>query len=445
MAGLTRRNDTWHLRMRVPRRYASVEPRSELHRSLKTGDRNEAEARVGVVRAQVIAELDARLAGRDTPGSRSHYETLARLATDRGFSYRTAEELAGGDLKDILRRTDALAGAGDKPDSAAAAALLGGVERPRETICEVAARMHEIRPLEYAGRTHAQSRIWMNRWKGPARKMRELLGRDAVFLEVPRSDAVAFRDALRDRVLEGEIQGKTAQGNIENLNRMWKLYQLNLGADPADVPPSPWRGLTEGLAALDEEGRKSEIPVASMRRMIEPGAMASMNDELRDLLLVLCETGCRQAEVSDIEPSFIRLDEKIPHILLKRQAGEFARRVKNKHSSRPVPLVGVALEAMRRNPKGFPRYRGKATFSAAANKSLRAAGLLADGVTIGGLRHSFESRLKAAGVKSDDRGELMGQSVSRARNRPQYGDSMALEQRLEFHRMIELTPPDAPG
>ena len=35
-------------------------------------------------------------------------------------------------------------------------------------------------------------------------------------------------------------------------------------------------------------------------------------------------------------------------------------------------------------------------------------GLLPEGVTVGGLRHTWESRLKRIGLQSDDRGDLMG-------------------------------------
>ena len=62
MAGITKRNGTWHLRMRVPRRYAGVEVRAEIHRSLRTDSEREARARLPAAEAAVLAELDARLA-----------------------------------------------------------------------------------------------------------------------------------------------------------------------------------------------------------------------------------------------------------------------------------------------------------------------------------------------------------------------------------------------
>ncbi|RKT35275.1 phage integrase family protein [Roseovarius halotolerans] len=458
MAGLAKRGETWHLRMRVPRRYDPLwvgmkKPPKEIHRSLKTGDKKEAMARLAAVEAQILAELDARLAGVDLPGSRSHYEAIARLTTARGFGYRTAGELADGDLGDVLRRVEKVqevekekARGKDRKDvkpahmTETALALLGGVDRPRETLLEIAERMEEISPLDVRDKNQKQRRVWRDRWLRPAKKVKELLGRDPVLDEISRADAIDFRDALQDRILDGDMKGSSAQKDLQNLNRMWKLYHASLGYDVAEIPPSPFRGLGEGMSKLDDEGRKDEVPIDAVENIVHPGAMDDLHPELRDITLILIETGCRQSEVTDLPPHHIHLDDPIPHIEIRRATGEFARELKNKHSTRNVPLVGVALGAMRRHPEGFPKYRGTGTYSGEANRSLRAAGLLPDGVTIGGLRHSFETRLKNTGVDSDDRAELMGHSVKRARGREWYGDSMPLEKRLEYHQKIEIQP-----
>lgn len=86
------RNGIWHFRMRVPARYKSVETKTEIHRTLGTGDLDSAIARLGVVKQQIMAEFDARLAGRN-PTSVDHFEAIAELATLRSFSYRTVGEL----------------------------------------------------------------------------------------------------------------------------------------------------------------------------------------------------------------------------------------------------------------------------------------------------------------------------------------------------------------
>ncbi|WP_336421818.1 DUF6538 domain-containing protein [Roseovarius sp. D22-M7] len=440
LVGIKKRGDTYHLRMRVPRRYASIEPRSELHRSLKTGDKSVALQRLPTVEAHVIAELDARLAGRDTPGSGSHYEAIARLTSARGFGYRTAGELAEGDMSEILRRLDDLRAAGDTPDSGAAAALLGGVERPRETLGEIAGKMPEMFPAEIRDKNSIQRNRWCKRWTRPANKVSELLGRDPELEDITRLDAISLRDAFQDRIIEGSMKGASAQKDLQNLNLLWKKYHQHLGVDLVEMPPCPFRGLGDGMARLDEDTRKKEVPLEVIERILAPGAMDHMNDEAADITRIAVETGARQSEITDLPPGSICLDHPIPHIWIRFERApdgqEYARELKNRGTKRQIPLVGVALEAMRRHPEGFPRYRGKGIYSVAANKSLRR--YLPDGVTIGGLRHSFETRLKDALVESDDRAELMGHSVKRARGREWYGDEMPLQVRLEYHRRIEI-------
>ena len=55
-----------------------------------------------------------------------------------------------------------------------------------------------------------------------------------------------------------------------------------------------------------------------------------------------------------------------------------------------------------------------------------------------------ESRLhlKAAGVPSDDRGEMMGYSVSSAQNRELYGHAMPLARKQELALSIALAVPE---
>lgn len=442
MAGLVKRGDTYHLRMRVPRRYASVMPgKHEIQRSLRTGDEKLARAQLLVKEQQILAELDLLLAGRSSPGSREHFEAVSGLATSRGFVYRTAEELAAGPLDELLPRFASLKSAKDAPDSTAATALLGAVERPRLTITEVADSMPSRFPEEVVHKSKRQQGTWCSRWTRPAAKVVELLGLDPVFTDIPRSDALSFRDALRDRIIDGDILGRSAQKEIQLLNLMWQKFHESLGVDERELPFSPFSGLGKGFSRLDEEeGRKLQVPLNIIEERIVPeGALDFMPPQARDITLVLTETGARQSEITDLPPHSIFLDSPVPHVWIRRETGIWAREIKNKQSKRKIPLVGVALEAMRRNPEGFPQYRHKGTYSATANKALHAHNVLPENITIGGLRHSFESRLKVALIENDDRAELMGHSVKKARGREVYGDEMDLRRKLEWHHRIMFT------
>lgn len=442
MAGLTKRGDTYHLRMRRPKRYANIDPKTEIHRSLKTRDKSIALQRLPVVEARILAELDAKLAGVGLPGSRSHYEALARYSSALGFVYRPAMELAKEPTEELLRRVEKVMEIdGDKShESQAAAALLGGVDRPQITLGDVALRMPEFYPEELRDKNPKQKQVWHARWLRPVTKVIELIGRDPVLDQISRDDGISFRDALKDRVLEDDMKGESAQKDLQNLNLLWRKYHLHLGIDSIAIPSSPFKGLGDGMARLDEEGRKDEVPIHTLEGLVQTGALDFMNEELRDLVLVLVETGARQSEITDIAPDYIHLDEEIPYISIRRQKGEFARELKNKTSARDIPLVGVALEAMKRHPDGFPRYRGKGTFSAAANKILREKEILPEGVTIGGLRHSFDKRMDNANVKNEHVAQLMGHSRKKIRGREVYGNDVTLEQRLAYHQLIMIQP-----
>ena len=441
MDGLKLKGATWHLRMRVPKRYTAIVQKGEITRSLRTGDKKEAAALRAVVERQILAELDARLAGLASPPT-PRFEVATTVAAMRSFPYRTADELAAGSIGDIVARVEDLVAKRDAPDSVEAAALLGGVDRPRLTITQVADKMPEWFPLELRSKNERQKGTWRARWTRPVGKVVELLGRDPVFVDLTRADAKAVKDALQDRVLEGDLKGSSAQKEIQNLDQLWKRFHKTLDMSPDDVPASPFYRLSEGLTYLDENSRKKEVPIEWIpAKLLAPGALDFMNDELRDLIFVLIETGARQSEITDLPPHAICLDAPIPFIRIAREKGEFAREIKNASSKRDIPLVGVALEAMRRHPEGFPRYRGKGTFSAAANKSLRERSLLPDDITIGGLRHSFETRLRRVGLENEDRAVLMGHSVKKARGRPVYGDDMPLHQRCRHHEAIAFKPP----
>lgn len=62
-------------------------------------------------------------------------------------------------------------------------------------------------------------------------------------------------------------------------------------------------------------------------------------------------------------------------------------------------------------------YAGKSGWSALVNKYLRENQVLPSGHTIGGLRHSWEGRMRRAGIAIDDRGIMMGHRVTNIRNR----------------------------
>ena len=159
--------------------------------------------------------------------------------------------------------------------------------------------------------------------------------------------------------------------------------------------------------------------------------MAGLNDDSRDITIVCAETGAQIVDVVDLSPDDIVLNREIPHLrLLMIEDGVHRRELKNVASKRQIPLLGYALEAMRRHPAGLPRYRGKATYYAAARKYLREQKLFPDppegadrNYSIGGTRHTYEDRMLQAGIPNEERAPLMGHALKTLRGRPVYGGS----------------------
>ena len=97
------------------------------------------------------------------------------------------------------------------------------------------------------------------------------------------------------------------------------------------------------------------------------------------------------------------------------------------YSEREIPLVGVALEALKRAPKGFPHYRDRGDLlSQALLRAFKSRNLLpTTHHRIYSLRHSFEKRMLEGGLDYGLRCTLMGH-IS---DRPEYGDGGSLKYR----------------
>ena len=140
-------------------------------------------------------------------------------------------------------------------------------------------------------------------------------------------------------------------------------------------------------------------------RQIYRQALAS-NNEIKLIVPILGETGCRLAEVVGLRLSDVDLEQET--ITITPHPG---RRLKTRGSERVLPLVGPALEAMKlvvekRTEEDvllLPRYEKNGLIQAthasnAINKWLRQ---VSGGLTCHSLRHTMRDRLRAAGAPMD--------------------------------------------
>ena len=429
---LTRRNGSWHFVRRVPVEFATLDPRGIIKHSTKIKIANDrAGRRAARVADRLNEELERYWKGL-TEGKASAqlnaYEATRKRARALGYDYLDVDQLLDQPSERRVERIEALVAKGVANDPAAASALLGGEKRPVPRLSQLFPEYEAITRDEVKGFSPDQLRIWKNGRTRAVERFTSLVG-DKLVTEVTHDDGIDYVDWWRERVVNDNVAAKTANKDIGQLSRMLKDLSIRRRLNIPDI----FKGLR-----LRGETEKSRVPYENefiQKRLLAEGALAELNEDARLVLYVIVETGMRPSEVVNLQESSIRLDAKIPYV---KVVGE-GRKLKTEDSEREIPLVGVALKAMKLRPQGFPRYRDKSSgLSATLNKFLLENDLRPSKAhTVYSLRHSFKDRLVAAEAADSLVDSLMGHKTYK----PKYGRGPSLELKLKFLEEIAFTSP----
>ncbi|MFC4319494.1 DUF6538 domain-containing protein [Rhizobium alvei] len=270
------------------------------------------------------------------------------------------------------------------------------------------------------GKSPAQ-RERTERWpRLAARHFVEEIG-DRCVDKVSRTDAIAFRKHLiRKMKTTNPKTGRAftadaASREIGILRKMLAELSLYMA----------WPEFRNPFADINfkkEKTSRMPIPTDALQQMATTDALSGMSLERRALYFVLLETGARLSEVCNLRPDAIRLDVAVPHIVIE---GTEEREIKTASSRRRIPLVGLALEAAKKYPSGWPNFFDQENrLSAALGKYLKEKGLVEGRqAPVHGLRHAMKDRLRAADVRPD----LIDQILGHGRKVPVYGEGFSLE------------------
>lgn len=405
---LHQRNKTFHIRKRVPTRYARVETRKWVWISLHTDSEAIAKVKAPKVWANMIEAWEARLAG-DTSDAEAQYDAARQLAAARGYRFLTGKAVAKLPTADFEARVDEVMSSskGAQPDVALAKALLGGAEPPPMTVSRALDVYWEVvGKAATANKSPDQVRRWENPRKKAFKNFIEVNG-DIPLASIGADEMLAFRDWWETKIEEEGLTPNSANKDLVNLASTLRMVIMRkrLGLE---LPLS-------GYAIPNGEAKtRPPFSVKWIKDvLLKQGALDGLNPEARGIVLGMVNTGYRPSEGAGLTREQIRLDHNIPHISIE----PIGRELKSKNARRIIPLVGVSLEAFRANPDGFPRYRANnATLSATVNKYLREKKLLETPAhTLYGLRHSFEDRMLAAEVDERIRRDLFGHTLGRER------------------------------
>jgi integrase len=435
---IVKRGKVWWLRKRVPATYQHIEPQHTISMSLKTDSEVEAMRKAQRVWAEMIAGWEDALDG-NTQSAARRFKIAKEDAGRMGLQYRSAADLADISVAEILRRAAAV----ENPDDAFAEiprerreiAAFSLADEPQVTVRT--ALEFFFRHAEDTGSLRAKTERQVKNWRDPRKlvvsQFVENVG-DLELAELTRQNMRAFTRWLKSQVDADKIQIATANKRIHTLAKILKTANREMELD-LDLP----------LSDLTLEGAETNTRAAFSRewiknKLLAPDALGGMNDEARNIALIMVNTGGRVSEISGLKAHHVLLDGPIPMIDVKPEG----RELKNKNSKRRIPLVGVSLDAaidakMQAEAAGsddlFPRYAGKGTESAAINKFMRENKLMeTPDHTLYGLRHSLEDRMVEAGVLDRIRRDIFGHALQEIR----YGTGGGDEVRLEALKKVAL-------
>ncbi|EHR03237.1 tyrosine-type recombinase/integrase [Bradyrhizobium sp. WSM471] len=433
---LTKRHGVWHFLRRVPVEYEQLDRRGNVKLSTKI---KVATDRTGTKASRVVARMNETLeaywrglADRETAEAKQTYLDAVKLARSLGLDYQTPSVASSAPLDEVLRRIETLIVGNAINDPALRKAVLGGIEKPSIMLSQLFDEYEITQKVALSKMSPDQVRKWKAAKKRAVEILIEQRG-DKALHQLTRDDALAFADWWEERVISEGIGAGTANKNISHIGGMIRAVSKRLKLGLEDVFAAT---RIEGA----RDGQRAPFPIDFIRNVIlAPGNLDDLNDDARDVVYAVMETGARPSEIVNLTASRIMLDAEVPFIRIKAEG----RVLKTEHSERDIPLVGYALEAMKRHPQGFARYFDKgSSLSATLMKHFDKHKLLpTEKHKIYSFRHSFKDRLKAVEAPEELIDEMMGHRT----DKPKYGDGYGLGLKLKYLNAIAFKTKTAPA
>ena len=435
---LHQRGDRWHYQRRVPRAFAHIDPRAYSKKALKTSSLEVARKRRDLIEQaddewwMALAVQAAQTGGMNGDGAsipraaaEQRYKAAVTRAMSYGFGYCSADVLAETKaLVEILQRIEAIPterlsprSKYRRPAEAEAEALLGGAPDPAENVKVSEAfdlYIDEIAFDDQYNKSDAQKYSWKKTKRTSINYFIEEMG-DIPLADITREKAIAYRNWWKERMrgigIAKPVTPNTANRHIGNMRTLYEEYYKYMGKHDVE---NPFRGFFFHGKTYNKRPPFEDEWVR--RKILVPGLFDKMRLELRVIVYVLIETGARISEICNLKPEDIRLEAEVPHIVIRPDR---QKEVKAEKSERIIPLVGVALEAMKACPSGFPYYYDRSTLvSNNLNNAFKLRGLFpTEKHKVYSFRHSFEDRMLVASLDYGLRCALIGHKNTR----PEYG------------------------
>lgn len=415
---------------RVPTEIAHLDKRTHVKQSLKTKNLKDALEKAESVHQAAERLWRALLGGNDNSSAVEQYSAAVKAAQSLGFSYKSNSEVGVAEPGEIIRRL-AIARA-SLESTTVLDAVAGTAPTPTTRLSNLWSLYEQYNKAGLTGMSPNQMAKHQKSRERAIRYASEELG-DMELAAITRKDVLRFRDWWTSKIEKEKLTAYSANRCFSDIMGMLTVID--------DALHSTFHAAWEKARLKETNATKLKkrppFPVAWVSdKILAAGALDNLNEDGRLIVYTMIESGLRLGEVCNLRPQDIRLKDKVPHLEVAERDD---RRQKTEHSIRRVPLVGVALWAMKQRPDGFPRYQDKAdAASAVINKVMASAGLRpTDRHTVYSLRHTFQDRIENADCSDRLQADLMGHEFGR----PTYGDGPEMERRQKFLKGILFDVP----
>ncbi|MEP1613534.1 MAG: tyrosine-type recombinase/integrase [Roseobacter sp.] len=437
--GLTLDRGRYYFVMNVPKHLfgkvlgKSGQPVRQVRQALRTADLSVAKRKAFELEDLKVAEWHLLELGEEAL-AHEKYAAAKQMAETRGFDYVPSNVLLRRSFAENLPRLMAAAGTEAAPTPPEVAeAILGSVEVALPPLRQVLLEFIELTKTKHIRKSDRQRHLWrLPRERAVSNFEQAVPKRAKTGIDlITREDALAFRAWWAQRIETGETRAETANKDLGHLSQIMQEWCDLKGH--ADLE-NPFARLRFDRHIDPEVRRPPFSPDWVKQRLLAPGALDGLNDEARDALVMMVNTGLRPSEVLSCPLEDFCLDGPIPFL----RVAPNGRELKQRHTAREIPLLGVSLDAAQKIVArgGVERYWHKAThWSNVVNKFLRTNGLAETPAhTAYSLRHSVEDALLAAGIDDRVRADILGHKYKR----PVYGTGGGLKARREALAKITL-------
>lgn len=406
------RGENYVFRRRVPIEVRELDPRTSVKISLKTKNYSKAVTRAAIYNEQMERYWRDLLREGKKDRGLTRYKTTVELCKAMGFSYMPADTISQQPLSDVLTRLEH-----KLTNEMEAKAILGGQNECGIKLSDCVELFEPLIQDRLVGKTDHQIRKYMNPRKLAMRLFIETIS-DKFIHEITRKDVLDFRSFLSERIKQGK-SGGFANKNLIHLKDILRLvsnhYEIDLDADALFVN-TKFKTISKSRRPYDA-------------RFVENTLLTNLGGISREYAMVLhamADTGARIGEIFGLREEDIILEEPIPYIHIRPYDGHM---LKTRTSERQIPLVGSALKAFLKYPKGFSHKGNPDSFSGSVNKYLENHGLRpSKDHSIYSLRHTFKDKLRDIEAPEEIILELMGH----ASNSPRYGRGRRLEDKQRW-------------